>query len=318
MCQAYILSENYIKCIQACEYSPKYRIASSTAQSMDKYIIINLDNANNNSKASFQMSGQPQNKEYEPHNIKIYVPSIHGFGKTNSGTIKKEGEMFIEHKIKGETESSFYVSIPLNVGTDYNVNLNNILTQIISHNSDGSAGALRVNSYLNINELIPDQPYYVYNANLPIASLEENYICNSVNPKNILVFKKGISINSSILAGLQELLTDPGVNRIEPPQNTIYYNSEGPNLETKEEGGDIYIDCKPTGDSGEKVVRLESKNLDEISNNIINIFSNMKFFYFVMAVLLGVFFYWIVYRYIPNKIIPKLKFFQQNFQDSEN
>ena len=53
---------------------------------------------------------------------------------------------------------------------------------------------------------------------------------------------------------------------------TLYYNKNGP---TKEVGGDIYIDCQPTGSSGEILI-ADTSDTTNMFSNISSIWDTLK------------------------------------------
>jgi hypothetical protein len=97
------------------------------------------------------------------------------------------------------------------------------------------------------------------------AEYYPNIIDGNIN-SNIIVYNKSklyAKLNESESVLLKSLKRRPPLNKLNVPKKTITVQSNGMKIETTTET-DIYIDCSPTNNIGEKVDIYSSKDLDQL------------------------------------------------------
>ena len=230
-------------CKLKCVYSFNYPISNCVATNNKNYISLSYD-------SSATSSVKFNNDNYNVSKIFLVSPSLHKF---NGSSV--EAEFIIEHTpLSGG--NSLFVCIPI-TSNSYSTKATTILQTIIStvSNQAPSAGESTnlVLDDFTLNSIVPMQPFYSYSIS---------------NKAQFIVYglQNSISINEPSMKSLQSMITSTDQSTI--PNESIFLettnqkngnplllfiNSTGPTNGNFTGDGEIYIDCRPTGNSEDTI-----------------------------------------------------------------
>ena len=276
----------YGKCDLKCAYNFKYQESNLTATNNDVMISLKYDSS----------SVPPvtyNNENYVISGISIVSPSLHLFDGSKSA-----GEIFIEHNPE-KGGNNLIVCIPIIQSGDATT-ATNLITQVINGVSsnaprNGETTNLVVQNF-TLQNIVPLKPFYNY-----------NYQTN-----DYIVFGNnyGIGLTGNTITTLQKIIKP---FPLPLPGGNLFYNSKGPNTTGREVGDGIYISCKPTDVTEEKMNIIMDTNTT--SYDLSTIFKS-EFFQVALMVLISCFlfivvFYGINYAYSyftsSNIKIPSIK-----------
>lgn len=269
---------NITGCEIFCAYVHQYRDSACTVTLYPDHLKLSYD-ASTVSPVTF-------NKEsYNVREINIYAPSIHTYNGASA-----DAEMLILHDGNGK---KLIVSIPLvqssNVSSSSTI-LNDIITKFsttVDKTKTNDSQLVNVSNY-NLENFIPNSPYYFYMGGAPFSPCDGQY--------NFIVFdkvKSPVTINNTTLSTLTSMITLSGIQVVN--RSDYYYNSSGPNVVPGSGGGgkdEIFIECNPTGSSGEILYQTPPPlyspdssifNMDNITQNpYLNLIIGVGLSYFVL------------------------------------
>ena len=185
--------------------------------------------------------------------IRIYIPSLHKFNN-----IRGDGEMVIQHLGQGK---SVLVCIPIKISNEES-QASDSLKEIIDH---AAPFVRNINESVNSNvdfsldNFIPSSKFYSYTGTLPYEPCDGSNDYIVYNMKDTTLF-----INNETYNKLQSLI----VKQTIPLKKTdyLYINNNGAySQKTTSLEDDIYIDCQPTGEDGE--ILLKENKVDETSTS---------------------------------------------------
>ena len=218
-------------CSLKCFYSFNYSTSSTVTATNKGYTLKLTTERSRNAPVIFN------DENYNVYEIDIVKPSLHLFNGTQANA-----ELIINHTpVNGGNQLN--VCIPIQVGSSSN-NASMFLQTIINA---ASTHAPAVNEQTNIsvsdftlNNIVPMKPFYSY-----INSSGDSFIVYDVD--------NAIYISPDTVANLGRMLTqnpaDHGI-RYTGGYN-LFINNGGPSNGNGDGSGEIYIDCKPTGNSEE-------------------------------------------------------------------
>ena len=216
----------YGKCSLKCDYVFKYLLSSCVAKNNNVMIILSYDK-NKSPPVTYN------NNKYEVSQIAIYSPSYH-----NYDGLQVDGEVIVTHApILGG--SQLIVCVPI-VQSGNTTTSSEIITTIINAVSKGSpkqgeTTTVNITNY-SLENIIPKKPFYTYT--------------NSSGDEYIVFGKEyAIPILSNTLTQLKSLIKP--YNEV-AYGDKIFFNSKGP-TNSSITNDEIYISCKPTGNSEETV-----------------------------------------------------------------
>jgi len=276
----------YGKCDLKCAYNFKYQESNLTATNNDVMISLKYDSS----------SVPPvtyNNENYVVSGISIVSPSLHLFDGS-----KASGEIFIEHNPE-KGGHNLIVCIPIIQSGDATT-ATNLITQVINGVSsnaprNGETTNLVIQNF-NLQNIVPLKPFYNYNYQT------NDYIVFGSN--------YGIGLTGNTITTLQKIIKP---FPLPLPGGNLFYNSKGPNTTGREVGDGIYISCKPTDVTEEKMNIIMDTNTT--SYDLSTIFKS-EFFQVALMVLISCFlfivvFYGINYAYSyftsSNIKIPSIK-----------
>lgn len=239
------ISKNTVgKCEKKCEY-------------IFNYSTTNLVARNNGDHISYRPGLQrepPVMYNGEPYNVKemeLYQPALHSFGGE-----KADAEIIIEHT-KTNGTGNLYVCVPVKTTTSQEATtLDKLIANVakLAPTKGGNAGDISL-PFFSFSEFIPSKPFYSYKGTMPGSNVDN---------QDIIVYSKEYAIPIS-KQGHRSLLKLVGKNNYNTLGNVegftsskrdkqIYFNKEGAKKSLGNGNDEIYIDCQPTGESGEVLV----------------------------------------------------------------
>ena len=286
-----ITNKNTKPCNKTCHLKYKYNITPVIATNKAYYLSLQVNNANA-IEVIYSTAGSYGNcnstgGDYTTSEIRIYHPSLHAYNGAYA-----DAELIIYHKnLIGGTDLIICIPIAINPGTQPSATKQ--LTQIIEYmtnagNKSGEGGNIPGLNF-NLNDFIPKKKgFYSYTASLPYLPCTNciEYIVYDLNTASISltndVFNKLKTIIKAKKSKIQKLTDDLGYS----------YNKRGAVYGESKPKDDIWIDCKPTGESGEILIE-EKKNLigseKEFSldiNNFIDIIKNSTIANIIFGILI--------------------------------
>lgn len=233
------------------------------------------------------------NVDYNVQDINIVSPSRHLFNGS-----QVPGEMFINH-ISTTGAPPLVICIPIISGAISLQLLEDIIKQV-STGAANSGESTVVKTDYDLNNIVPLRPFFNYT-----AEHTEWVVYGAID---------AINLNDNTINTLKTLIT-PIAPIIEGAK--LYINTTGPNKATND--GQIYIDCKPTGQSQEMVEIEEAKAIPEVSFNISDILKS-PFFMFLIG---GLIFFLIIFgfnaliSYMTGTKIPTFSKIQDKFSKKD-
>jgi len=230
----------YGKCDLKCDYNFNYKNSSGTITNRGDYLSVSYDTSTTDT-VSYNKSS------YSVKEIRIYVPSLHGFNGNRA-----VGEVIIVHQ-SNTGSIPLLVCIPIKTNgadTPGSAIINDIIKTAVNLTpSEGETATLNIANF-NLNEVVPRKPFISYTATEPYQP------CSTAD-NNFVVFpivSSTISITNSTLKSLTSIVK---MHSYDIKSGTPYFiNEKGPgNLN----GDDIYIDCQPAGIS-EETIEISNKS----------------------------------------------------------
>jgi hypothetical protein len=254
-------------CDLKCSYSFNYH-ESNIIVAKNNEINLSLTYETNNKSPPVEFN----NSKYSVNKINIFSPSLHLFdGLTTAG------ELMIEH-IPELGGPNLIVCIPL-IPSGNDTASTDLLTQIINNVSihaprKGESTTINISNF-SLQHIVPKKPFIFYTGNYNNTTTD------------FIVFPSLTSIP----------LTQTTLNKLKAiikPFNIImkggalFLNTKGPNNGKTIKNDDIYISCKPTGESKEKsyISKLTTTNKEKISFNVFQnpIFQEFLKYFFIFIV----------------------------------
>mgnify|MGYP001385648119 CR=1 FL=1 len=254
-------------CDLKCQYTYHYNTTSISSYNRGRYLSITLGIGNSQTVNYSSGGGKGPcssfaegSSDYSVSEIRIYHESLHKYNGSRA-----DAELIIQHS--NAAGRDLIVCIPITKDSGTQPNATSQLERIIDEMSNiGSAinegGSIQGLPLFDLNEFIPNYPFYSYTASLPYAPC--------TNCVNYIVFDKdvaSIKISSSILNKLKQITKKTQVTTKPITNNLGYaYNKNGPRYGTSGSNRDnIYIDCQPTGENGEILIE---KNKQQVMDGV--------------------------------------------------
>ena len=278
-------TEKAENCNMYCDYKYDYNDSSCVVYNLGTMIKIKYDLKSDGTVPQAFLN----KKKYNVSEIYICQPSINMY-KGDRADI----EFIIIHE--GDNNDKLHVSIPfiISAGSSSSSKLKSggiVLDNIINEFSKQTVGKniaaddgyqININNF-NLNNFIPNTPYYFSNINT--ASCKKNTILFDM-------LKSGQTISQTAVDKLNTLLVKER-DKIYPipGKHLLYVNSNGPNFQGKATDDKIYIDCQPTGEEGKELYK-ETKDIGKESRehgiNLINKLAESGSVQFILSIVLGI------------------------------
>jgi carbonic anhydrase len=232
-----ITNNNSSICDLKCNYNFNYSLSNLNVTNRGEYLSMRVDKSNS-APVTFNA------ESYEIEEARLYRPSLHTYGGS-----KADAELIILHN-NNSGSGSLMVCIPIIVGVSSNDSVSlfdSILLDVAkTANSYGKQTIINISTF-TFNKFIPIQPFYSYSGTLPYSPCNGNY--------NYVVFSKddsNVYMSPSAFTLFTKLTT---ANKYSTKKNKggLFFNKKGVTT-TSSDKGDIYIECLPTGSSGETLV----------------------------------------------------------------
>jgi carbonic anhydrase len=223
-------------CLEKCAYTFNYS---------ETNLVIKNDNIQITITFADKTSSNPVEYNYAKYNVSkviITSPSLHKFNNA-----KVAAELIVEHEpVNGGDK--LWVCVPIKVSDSYSPFISDIINETAKNRPDESTEPFSYNIDFTLQQLIPIKPYYNYYGSY--GSYKGNFI--------VFDAMNSLTINSdaySKITGKNSIILPNNIRMIilaqQSEPNPLYYNSKGPNLSKLQ--NEIYIDCRPTGKSGDLV-----------------------------------------------------------------
>tara|TARA_Y100001958_G_scaffold110783_1_gene78239 strand:- start:5301 stop:6212 length:912 start_codon:yes stop_codon:yes gene_type:complete len=259
-------------CDNKCNYSFLYPMTNLAVTNKTKYIKFKCD------KTEMQPVTFNAGK-YNVDDFRIYAPSLHTYG--NVSTI---GELVISHT-DNTSGKQLLVCIPIKTGVSAmgNAQILDMLVDKIAKDAPATGDKTNIQmSTFTLNNIVPYKPFYSYKGSLLYASS----LC-SKQDVDYVVFKPedAILLSTRTHEKLKKVVSPSGITT-KTNSTGLFYNKTGP---TKDLGDGIYIECAPTGYSGETNVEVEPSESDlNLGYHIQNILSNYFVTFLIGIVLMAI------------------------------
>lgn len=268
-----ITNNNASTCELKCNLNFNYPVTSVlTASHRGEYISLRVDKSDN-TPVTFNADN------YEVKDVRIYKPSLHTYGGS-----KADAEMIISH-INTSGGNNLLICIPIVVGAsaaDTSTLFDAILADVAKHaNSIGKYTIVNSPTF-TLNKFIPMKPFYSYNGSLPYSPCNGSY--------NYVVFSKEVSnvyMSQNAFDVLNKIITNNKYST--KNKKELFYNEKGPSTIKSASGDDIYIECTPTGASGESLIPIAGTGISQSLLNFSSVgvvFNNIFFKIFIGIVVI--------------------------------
>ena len=223
-------------CNTKCAYSFDYKECGLTAINAGSQITYGIDPAPSVPPVLYN------NNQYLPSNIYIQFPSIH---KYDGSTV--DAELVVKHSpVNGGNQLSVFIPIIKSTDTSSaSILVSQMITDVAAKAPNNGNKIAHVSGVENfsLNTIVPRAPFYSY----------------SKSGQDVIVvgLSSAIPLSSSILDNKLKKITRPLPSQPNDTSTKVYYNASGPKSSLADQG--IYIDCQPTGSSGEVEV-VQAKN----------------------------------------------------------
>jgi len=229
-------------CYSKCNFSFKYPIMGLVINNKTNNLLLKPDGAQDSPVIY-------NNIAYNLQHIGIYWPSLH---KYTGNPV--DAEIVMVHTSSIIANLSLVICIPiiataLSTPTDASEFLHLIIEEAGKRANSANKKTVFTNPRFTPNFFIPMKPYVSYAGT--------DFMTFNVN-RDYIVFLKddGISIKKEDLDTLKSIISTHSIN-VKTDAGGLFYNANGPEKQTT---GEIYIDCRPTGDDGEILVVKKPDN----------------------------------------------------------
>lgn len=229
-------------CNLKCSYKFDYPTTNLQILNRGGYLLWKVDETN-------QAPVVYNDDFYTVKEARIYWKSLHAY-TNDSNTTYADAELVIDH-VNTKNTKKLLVCIPItqsSTSTSDSAMFFDLIMTEISRTAPSMGQQTTYNkSTFSLDKFVPNKPFYSYNGTLPWPPSNGSY--------DYIVFEKENAITMSNLSYklLQQIITESEISAIDPKtvNADIFYNPNGP---ISPRGGEIYIDCQPTGDDGEILV----------------------------------------------------------------
>lgn len=273
-------------CSLKCDYNFNYSITDFVVNYKDN-VIIKFSNVDKQNFEQIEYNGNNYNLE----EIRICNNSFHTYNNQNA-----DGEIIMTHK--NSFGNTLYVCIPIIISdstdekSEYFVKiLNELFVNAVNNPNETS-----IIKSININKIIPMTKYYTYTS----SNILKNCNNNDINT-DYIIFHKNVSAIK-----IKKNIYDKFIKPLSKTNVKIYKENNAPKLFMNKNGPkrgttineDIYIECNPTGDEGEKMVELDN-TMDKIVSNLLEDNTPLNI---ILAVIIGCIVMYLLI-YVLNKFI---------------
>ena len=232
--------------------------------------------------------------KYDVTEVRIYCPSLHTFANKSAAA-----EMIISHT-NSTANKTLLVCIPLVTSTTSSsdsVNFFDMVMSSVATDANAVDGTTTLNKpSFNLGKFVPMKPYFSYTGTMPYDNCD--------NDADYIVFHQddATAISPSAFNILKRVITAHTITTTTSNTYGLFYNANGPVPPNK---GEVYIDCRPTGDDGEVLVPLSLLDPKSILDNVtIKAITDMTLVKLIVGAIM-MFIIWKIAIYIIRKISEK-------------
>lgn len=238
------ITNNYDStCELKCEYGFNYPLTTLNLSNKGSYIYMTPENTNTPPVVY-------NSNKYNVKEIRLYRKSLHTF----SGK-KTDAEIVIVHN-NTIGNGTLLVCVPIIIGSS-NMETSSFFDFLMSQmastaNSVGKQTRLTTSNF-SLDKIVPKKSFFSYNGTLPYSPCNGSY--------DYIVFNKNnaISMSNKAFKLFSNMISEHPYT-IQQNKNGLFFNKTGPTLNpgNSKTDDEIYIECLPTGSSGEVLVKNES------------------------------------------------------------
>ena len=265
-------------CYEKCKFTYKFKTGGISAKNESDHLSITpVDNGStinyyattSNTVCGTGTGGGVHN--YSVGEIKVFTPSLHTY---NGQHVKGE---FILHLNSITGPRNLLICIPIietnNQSLSENAKqLNDIIKYMSPFQQGKESGLIPDSNNFDLNNFIPKNVgYYSYTAKMPFEPCANS--CSDLIVYDVADINGSILLPSSTFDMLKEMIMENKFTIKENNDDSQYaYNNKGAIYGSDSAGSDeIYIDCQPTGSSGEILIdKTKESILSGESFNILN------------------------------------------------
>jgi carbonic anhydrase len=247
-------TQNGNTCKLKCAYNFQYAPTNLQLLNQGSYLAMQVDNVN-------QPPVVYNDENYVVSEVRLYQPSIHTYG-TNK--VHASAELIIIHT-NNQSAESMLVCVPIMVSTVTNTEASSlfdmILAEVIRTAPNKGNQTIYNNPSFNLGKFIPMKPYFSYSGTLAWEPENGSYdyivfdIADAIQMTStayqILAGRNTTGV--SIINGVIEANKIVALPETDNPDG-VFYNASGPTANYSGGDSQIYIDCRPTGQSGEVLI----------------------------------------------------------------
>lgn len=223
-------------CNTKCAYSFDYKECELTATNGGPQIMYDIDPIPSVPPVLYN------NGQYVPYRVLIFCPSRHKY----DGSIV-DAEIMIQHApVNGGNQ--LFVCIPIIKSTDTSsasILVRQMITDVAAKAPKSGNKISHVSGVENfsLNTIVPRAPFYSY----------------AKDGIDAIVFglSSAIPLSAEIIDTKLSQIIKPSSSQSNDSNTNVFYNASGPKSTLADQG--IYIDCQPTGSSGEVEV-VQARN----------------------------------------------------------
>jgi carbonic anhydrase len=264
------VSNNYDSiCDLKCDYKFNYPLSTLNITNKGGYVYMTTEHTNTSPVIY-------NSKKYDVKEIRLYRNSLHNY----SGK-KADAELFIVHNNIAGT-GNLIICVPIIIGSS-NIDTTSIFDDLMmkisnTANSVGKQTTL-INNNFSLNKFIPNKPFFSYSGTLPYSP------CNGIYDYIVFNKKNSISMSEKAYKLFSKMITEHGYTTTEN-KGGLFFNKIGAlnNNNKNNNNEEIYIDCQPTGSSGEVLVKNEPMNNSIFDKHMIKEFLNSDLFKIIIGV----------------------------------
>ena len=257
--------KEYSICEFKCDYEFSYPPSSTLwLKNMEEYLSIKTE-------VTADMPVLYNNNKYQVHEIRLYTPSLHAYAGE-----KAAAELILHHKNE-KGGNDLLVCIPIiKDNSSANGESSEIFRTIFNDlakqaNSKGRETVIDITSF-NLNKLIPLKPFHTYEGTLlykPCNGAYDYIVFGKNNGGYITMTDKTYAMMSLLIKKNHNYV----IHKVD--DSFVFYNPKGPSALSKSKNNDeIYINCEPTGASGESLVPVNKYIEPALAHTVSDFFSN--------------------------------------------
>lgn len=281
-------TSKYNECSTSCSYSYNYATSATVITNKDDYIKFDYDNT---SDSRIMFNSIPMRVQ----EVRLYNGSL---TKYTDADVK--AELIIHHVDMNDSGTNLLVHIPItSTSESIQSNANDYMKSIISNIPTRNDQTSNLNRVLKLNDFVLERSFFVANTTLPYSPGGGEY-----NSLYFDAINHSIKFEEGVINSIQEALS-----KSEPESTTkantddILYNRVGAHDLNKSNPNDddIYIDCRPTGDSLIPLDQLQQEEgivPDDVpfTEKVMAFFKKYQWIEYFLLSFLGIIFSYLFYK----------------------